>query len=453
MSAGVHEQQAVRFERDVRLRRGRVVDDGGVRAVGADGIKAEIQEALLIGAARGEIVGGGELGHRHLADVLLEPVNKLRHGDAVLDVGVDRVLLLGLVFDGLHEHGGVRFVHGVDALAKLGNEAVVADTLVQQHRLPGGDGGGVVIEALVGARLNAVLREIGAKLRREDRVLHEPEALLLRECQIGEHDGDIVNVAAADVQQPRDIVKRREQVDGRALLFHFGAHVRELVRGGAAGIFRREDAYRRVRQLGAVVPDDADKILADGEFAVLFLRKRKERRAEARVDNAPVKAERAALRQCRAQVLHDRRHALLAHAVERHAGILQLALRLKKIACVRPETGLGHRYNGRAGAAGKAGDVRARFKVRANVFGFMEVRRGDDVHVDMAQFHFPAQPGESFRDHGCSSFYFHTRRSAVTKMRSLRERPPVSVTVPLPLPRTEMTSPSRTAASVCRHGT
>ena len=33
VSAGVHEQQAVRLERDIRLRRGGVVDDGGVRAV------------------------------------------------------------------------------------------------------------------------------------------------------------------------------------------------------------------------------------------------------------------------------------------------------------------------------------------------------------------------------------------------------------------------------------
>ena len=406
MSAGVHEQQAVRLERNVRLRRGGIVDDGGVRAVGADGVKAEIEEALLIGAACREIVGGGKLGHRHLADVLLEPVDEFRHGDAVLDVGVDRVLLLGLVLNGLHEHGGVRLIHHVDTLAELGDEAVVAHAFVEQDRLPGRDGGGIVVKALVGARFDVVFRKIGAKLLREDRILHKPEALLLRERKIGEHDGDIVNVAAADVQQPRDIVERREQMDARALLFHLGAHIRELVRGRAAGVFRRENAHRRVRQLGAVVPDNADKVFTDGELGVLLFRERKERRAEARVDDAAVKAERAALRQRRAQILHDRRHALLAHAVERHAGIFELALRLKEIAGVCPETGFARRNNGRAGAAGEAGDVRARFEVRANVFGFMEVRRGNDVHVDMALFHFPAQPGESFRDHGCSSLYF-----------------------------------------------
>lgn len=88
-------------------------------------------------------------------------------------------------------------------------------------------------------------------------------------------------------------------MDARALLFHLGAHVRELVRGGTAGVFRREDAYRRVRQLGAVVPDDADKILTDGKLGVLFPGKREELRAEARVDDAAVKAERAALRAAR----------------------------------------------------------------------------------------------------------------------------------------------------------
>ena len=70
-----------------------------------------------------------------------------------------------------------------------------------------------------------------------------------------------------------------------------------------------------MRQLGAVVPDDADKILTDGKLCVLFLGKREELCAEARVDDAAVKAERAALGSAELWVFHDRRYALFTHAV------------------------------------------------------------------------------------------------------------------------------------------
>ena len=110
VGAGVHQQQPLRMQGYVRLRRGVIVDDGAVGAVAGDGVEAQVQKVRLFRPECRQSGGGGQLRHRLLPDPGLEPVQETAQRRAVLDVGGTEALRLLRRLAGLHQNGGTGLI-------------------------------------------------------------------------------------------------------------------------------------------------------------------------------------------------------------------------------------------------------------------------------------------------------------------------------------------------------
>jgi hypothetical protein len=123
--------------------------------------------------------------------------------------------------------------------------------------------GEIALEGGVGAQLGDLLEaraHIVAELAQVD---IERRTTFLRHRGEGQHHRRVRHVAAADVEQPRHILRigHHQRVGGD--LFHFGMHALELVRSRLAGIaqlVRHHGAERRLRPVG---PDGIDRIVFD----------------------------------------------------------------------------------------------------------------------------------------------------------------------------------------------
>ena len=123
--------------------------------------------------------------------------------------------------------------------------------------------GEIALEGGVGAQLGDVF-EAGAHIVAELAQIHiERRTTFLRHRGEGQHHRRVRHVAAADVEQPRHILRVGDHQRVGGDLFHLGVQALELVRGRLAGIaqlVRHHGAERRLRPVG---PDGVDRIVLD----------------------------------------------------------------------------------------------------------------------------------------------------------------------------------------------
>ena len=84
LPAGIHQEQPLRRKHRMTLRCGLVVHHGRVGLVAADGGEGQPQELRYLTAKSFQLVRSGDLRDLRLPDVLLQPVDELRQGQAVL---------------------------------------------------------------------------------------------------------------------------------------------------------------------------------------------------------------------------------------------------------------------------------------------------------------------------------------------------------------------------------
>lgn len=116
MTAGVGEEQAVRFEGHTGLPRRLVVDDGAVGAIGENGVEAWLKIVRAFAAVFLQFRGGGKLRGSLPHGVTLEPAEKARERDAVGKVRAAEILLLHGILDRLHGHNGTGTVERLRAV-------------------------------------------------------------------------------------------------------------------------------------------------------------------------------------------------------------------------------------------------------------------------------------------------------------------------------------------------
>ena len=184
----------------------------------------------------------GELGDglaaRRIDERGLEPGVELAHREAVLDHRLAHVHGLGVGLAALGERARVDLL---DAPCARGLDQAERRALrVDQQRGIGrqrGDGRG---DTVVRSEADAVVRERARERRVDLAGADEKRRRVGRDQDVGEEDRVEADVAAAQVQQPGDVVDGRDQVVARAGLGHRLPHLRELARA-------------RVRRLGAGV--------------------------------------------------------------------------------------------------------------------------------------------------------------------------------------------------------
>ena len=257
-----------------------------------------------------------------------------------------------------------------------------------------------VRDAVVDVRIRGELDAAGGKrpldLQRENLPLDAEHGALPPDEQEAQKHRCARDVAAAEVQCPRDLVERGEQERVRVLRGHVAAQQREL-------FLAREPRERGVQlpdrlsgERRAVRPDLAYEVAVRGE-ADLPRRERLFQPARERgAHGAPVKAERAAARQVFGEKIGDGRHAGLPLAHELDGAARELLPGLQEVAPIRPERGALRQHDERSRRAGEAREPRTRLEEAAHIFRAVEVTGCDDVAVHPGIAQLFAQGGELF---------------------------------------------------------
>ena len=402
VGAGVQQQQSLRVQGHVRLRRGIVVDDGAVGAVAGDGVKAQIQKIRLLGAEGGQLGGGGQLRDGLLADAVLEPVQEAAHGRAVLDVGGAEIRHLLRRLAGLHQNGGAGLIQHLGVGQAL-HDAVVGGGAVGHDPRAGGQTAQHIIHIAVGAQGHAAGGQLLRDLRRDGLRLDAQLCVLPPDEQEGQKDRRTGHVAATQVQRPCDLRQAGEQQVGGVFLCHLLPQLGQLLLAGqtAAG----QLPYGAVGQGGAVGPYGVHQIPVTGKADVLILQRIPQGTGKAVGDGAAVKAQHTALRQLLGQKRADGGDAGLSHAHQLDAAAGQLIRRLQKVAAIRPQSRTLRQDHQRTGGAGKAGQVGAGLEKVAHILRAVEVVRDHHIAVHAVLCHLPAQRCQTF----C---YDHSRYTA-----------------------------------------
>ena len=132
LSAGINEVQPPGLQRDAALRCGGVMAHGSMCPICGYGCKAQANASLLVHAQLPKIIRHADFVHGNTPRILLQPVNKLGHCHAVLDVGPLFILYLHIIFNRLHGSSGI---YPVDHLIGPVNQAVysIVDTAFLQQ--------------------------------------------------------------------------------------------------------------------------------------------------------------------------------------------------------------------------------------------------------------------------------------------------------------------------------
>ena len=144
----------------------------------------------------------------------------------------------------------------------------------------------------------------------------------MRKQQVREEHGRIEHVAAAQIQEPRDLVERGDDEHIRAEFCHLAAHQLELFFARQARVLCVQLPHRLARERGAVRPHKVHKVLIARKADVLFVRLRADGAGEGVAERARIEADEAAFGHMAAQKIGDLGHAGLAHAHERDAAAL-----------------------------------------------------------------------------------------------------------------------------------
>ncbi len=370
LAAAVHQEQALRLQRNVRLRGGGIVHNGSVGTIGGNGLKAGAKVARLFFAQLFQLFGGRTLGDRLLAHPVLQPVQKAAQGRAVLHVCPALLLQLGGVLAGFVQAHRAFLVQKQHIGGHTVPQSVAGLGRVHPQGRALGQGLYVIINFFIGGQLHPIGGQPLLQRLVKGRGLGKQQHPLRLHRRKGQHHRVAGHVIAPQVQQPGNVVQGGQHQAVGLLLGHFGPNLGQLVGAAAPGVGLVQlpglpaGAGGPIRpdvphQIQFPVQDDPVQRLAE----TLHLR---------RGQHPAVIAQHAAAAQVGLQPLGQRGHARLAHAVQGDSDALQLARRLNKIAAVCPQTGLhplrgaGHRRGARA--AGKTGQPGAAIVVVSCIF-------------------------------------------------------------------------------------
>ena len=334
------------------------------------------------------MVLGSDFRHIALFHILLDPVQELHHGSAVLDMGVDRILDLCRILDcpeqlnrrSLVDDGVRRIQAGIERSAcriEIRPDRTLAECrkILSQHG----------IRTYGNAVFCKVLLHFRTDLFKVDVVEHP--CLCDQRKGIGNRCG--FNVIAADIQHPARILKTGQKQGVCALLLHCLTDTRNALLGGFTGILGRQNIQLVCRHIRTVLsPDRSGKILIHADLCVLCLQGIRKLARVGCADDTAVKAEHAVFRCLLDQEINRIGNAFLTQTHQGDTGTFQFVFRLREIASVGPETGKclcddhASRFSGKAGEEGFTAEIR-----RCVLIGQMIVLIRHIVNIDVPLLH------------------------------------------------------------------
>ena len=300
---------------------------------------------------------------------------------------------VGFGFDGFEEGGGVDAFDKAHAFGQAHERADGGFVRLDEQRA-------IDLREFVGNLgirfdCNAGGLQRGGSLGVQTTLVGKQDGVVFADKQEGHENGIERHVAAAQVGQPSDVVKRGNQVVIRAFFLHDGAHAGEFFGGSFRDVGGVVDEHGfggdgwaaapyAVKQVVGVF--DADVFGGQGLRQSAFAG---ERHHIGRYADGGVFGQ-----VCREPFVIWRN---LPAFLQLDAAACKLFGGLFPIAAVHPNACFIGGYDERADRAGKARQLAARLPVCGQVFGKMGVGGGDDECVQTLRFHGVAQCGQVIR--------------------------------------------------------
>ena len=386
------------------------------RAVGVpagDHGEAQADEARTLAAFGGQLLVDRHFGDRAERAVgsrrLVEPGVERAHRGAVLR---HRLAHEGEFGGGLAALGKRARVHGLDDADALGDLLAKAQRdaprVDQQHRLLGQRRQRGARAGVVGQR-----EPVGGERRGQRGVdlagADEQRGLVGGDQQVGEEDGVVVDVGAAQVGDPGDVVDGGDEVVRGAGRGHRSAHLGQLGRARLRRVRRGVFVDAGLGQVGAFVPGVGQEVGVglehDARGGQLVAQRLRGRQAQ----HVAVDGHDAALAHLGGEPVEVGQRGAGGDLDQRDAAALQLGLGLRPVAAVGEQGRLVGRDRERGHRAGEAGEVLAALPAAGQVFGQVRVAGRHQHGVDPALVHHLAQSGDAGAGgrgagvHGCLS--------------------------------------------------
>ena len=373
----IDEQELARLDPPVGAPGRAVMHDRAVRPGPRDGREGHVLQPARLQAKRLQPLRRVDLGEVPLRRLRGEPGEEAGDRGAVAAVGGAGALDLGGVLDRLHRRDrvrpGIRLPAG--ALDPPG-ERRRPRRPVDPHGRPG------TAEGVEGGGEGVRRREIGqAPDRRPGLVRHlagieeQGRASLPRDEGVAQGQGRVADVAAAQVEEPGQVVGVGDEEGVEPRLGEFFAHPRKLRLAVLAGVLHRVRPHGRARRGRPVDPDHVDEIdldrlqprpgLGRGLLQPLDALDRVEGR---------VVGEAGAGGQVRPDPCLQAR---FGEGHRRDHGRIDLRRGLQRVAAVDEERRLVAEDHGRAGGAGEAGEPGEPLGVRGHVLPLVLVGARD----------------------------------------------------------------------------
>ena len=202
--------------------------------------------------------------------------------------------------------------------------------------------------------MDTVARQRFGQRSRHLAVGHEQrDAIQPDQCMRDEHRV-VADVGAAQVKQPGEIVKRRNEVPLRALVLHRTADLVEFLGTGHGGMRRGMLEHLLGRQRRPLQPDGVEQIDVGAQFHAVRAQRMSQRTRSGKPQHRTVDADGGASRQVLRHPVEVRLRLLAAeHLHQLDAGAGQLRFGLLPVTAVGPQAGKAVSHNQRAGGAGE----------------------------------------------------------------------------------------------------
>ena len=179
MSARIHQKKALRFNRNIALLRGRIMDNGSMTAISTDRCKALLHIVFLLCPSRLQIICCRQLGHGFLARRGLQPVHESGKCHALFSMSLSKILDLCLIFDSLQKFRRIGLIQNLHICGNTGQQCTVYILLIQQHPFPSRQLRQILIDCFIRTDLHLTRRKILLNLIGHHRRTYIPDAVVL----------------------------------------------------------------------------------------------------------------------------------------------------------------------------------------------------------------------------------------------------------------------------------
>ncbi len=329
-------------------------------------------------------------------------------------MGIADIRKLCFVFHRFHQFGGIGVLHYFYFIIQIVENTVIYNILIQQNSFICRDLLGIGVNLFVRFQYNLVVPAVNVKFFIQNFLVDKPVTFFFRHRRKRQHHRHMGDIAAPDIKEPGNIIKRSQDVDAGFFFRHFLPHPLQFVRRrfSCVGLFQHK--HRILGKLWPFGPDDPHQIfryadaslLVFGCFLIIF--------SVFGIDHPAVKAQAAMLGKILLHIFFHSGNPFFPHPVQGHRRSRQLALCLNKISSVCPESCLRLRNHSGSSGSGKSCDIFSGFKIISHIFRFMKIRGGHNIHIDLSLSHLCSERFYSLCCHFCSSFPVIFHRSYST---------------------------------------